>query len=214
MNSIPSPEQLQVELAETTAELETKPNEPGLYLVRAGIYRLLRQRENAIADFDKAIELETDDSDAYSFRALTLLELYNTQKAEQILSDCDLAEKLDTQSSYPHMVRANLYYLQEKYTDSIQSGTEAIERHSANYSAFLYRGRSYAALENWMEAARDLTKAIEIIPNDSRAYYDRSKAFIQLGMFRAALEDSQRASLFDPKSPLYGRPDLLDLINN
>ncbi|CAN5200255.1 hypothetical protein BH11CYA1_BH11CYA1_39510 [soil metagenome] len=62
------------------------------------------------------------------------------------------------------------------------------------------RGSNLLVLKKNEEAVAQLGKALEIRPNDTPCLINRASANFELGQYKEALEDAQKASKLDPKS--------------
>ena len=63
------------------------------------------------------------------------------------------------------------------------------------------RGTAYSTIGEYDRAIEDLTKAIELRPNDSRAYYNRGGTFIDKQFYELAIRDFDRALNLSPDDP-------------
>ncbi|GHS88820.1 hypothetical protein FACS189487_07880 [Campylobacterota bacterium] len=77
---------------------------------------------------------------------------------------------------------------------------KAIENYIYSFHAMAYlcRGESYQELGEHAKAITDLTRAIEMDPNDNRAYYCRGRSYHELGEHAKAIADLTRAIKNDP----------------
>lgn len=150
----------------------------------------LRFNEEVIKDFDKAIELNPNNSEAYNNRgnAKAYLE-FN----EEAIKDYDKAIELNPNSSEVYNNRGNVKNNLGLYKDAIKDFNKAIELNPDYSNAYSNRGISKHKLEKYKEAIKDYDKAIELNPNNSEAYNNRGTAKANLGNNEEAIKDYNRA---------------------
>ena len=160
-------------------------NEAGAAFAAQGMW------QQAVAEYDRAIELEPDLAEAYNnrgaaHRAQGNLEaaLADFMEATRLKDDLAVAQVnlaavlLDlgrTEEAVTHLDRAFLLPLSE------------VEVASAYY----YYGRVHAAREDWEAAIDALSEAIELDSENADAYYIRGQAYLALGMVPSGLRDAQ-----------------------
>ena len=154
-----------VRVAESTkiySELIQENSDQGrLYTLRASAWFALGDREKALADFNKAIELGYEEPHAFSSRGLFHAALGDFEKA---IADHSLAI--------------------EKQTARVDSDGE--ERDAVPY---INRAAAYLAIGNLDAAINDYSVAIEIRPEDPVLYQQRAIAKKEAGQLDAAIAD-------------------------
>ncbi|ONK80106.1 uncharacterized protein A4U43_C01F13950 [Asparagus officinalis] len=88
-----------------------------------------------------------------------------------------------------------------KFSQSIDLYTQAIELNSLNAVYWANRAFAHAKLEEYGSSVEDATKAIEIDPDYSKGYYRRDAAYLAMGKFKEALEDFQQVKRICPNDP-------------
>ena len=172
-----------------------------------------REYDKAIEYANKAIELNTGDSDyyyrqlaeAYYGRGGEYLEDWEPEKA---IADFTKAIKLAPDEAEYYRSRGYVYYeLADYYWDAGQVSKEtdsynkaiadyirAIELEPAVVFAYLYRGNCYSANGDYNRAIIDYTRAIELGVEDiDFAYFNRAGAYKELGNKSEALADYRKA---------------------
>ena len=134
------------------------------------------QVEASIAEYDKAIRLDPEDSLAYHVRALRYDELGQFERAIQ---DYNEAIRLYPQDYLAHQSRGSDY-------QELGQHQQAIHLKPQLKFALNSRGRSYSALGQHQ-------RAIRINPRYGDAYFNRAIAFTLLGKDLEAGKDVQRA---------------------
>ena len=158
--------------------------------------------ELALADYNKAIELNPNLAEAYNNRG----DVYTQQeKWDLALADYNKAIELNPNLADAYYGRGNVYYNQREwdlavvdYTQgwdlAVADFTQAIELNPNYDLAYFSRGIIYENLEKWDLALADYTKIIEIMPDIASVYKRRGKVYRQLGDINKAREDLQRAA--------------------
>ena len=111
---------------------------------------------SALADYNKAIELNRNYADAYNNRGNLY---YLQQKYDLALADYNKAIDINPNYANAYNNRGNLYYDQQKYDLALADYNKAIELNRNFANAYLGRGLSYAILGQTKKAKIDLQQA-------------------------------------------------------
>lgn len=160
-----------------------------------GIIRLnAGNPQAALAEFNKALEINPDYADAYFDRGNILYQLGDYQAA---MADWQEALRINAQDAEAYY---NLGHARVKLGDfpgAIEDWTQALARDASDAKSYFYRGRAYYAIGKIQEAIEDYSQAIEIAPNHGRAYLQRGDARADLGENTGAIEDYTKAIALD-----------------
>ena len=159
------------------------------------IYFRLEEYQKAIECFDKAIERDPNDADAYILRGLAY---HGLEQYERAIEDYDKAIELDPNDAVPYYIRGNAYYYLKQYERAIEDSDKAIGLDPNDAYAYYIRGVAYANLKQYERAIEDFDKAIARDPNDASAYYKRGNAYDELNQHERAIEDYGKAIARDP----------------
>jgi len=178
--------------------------------VQAGIYSdrgiakwRMQQTKDAIADFNKAIELSPENPTVYNNRGNALMDLGHPEEA---LKDFDRAIALRSTYGAAYNNRGNAYAALGKYDQAFRSFRKAAQFLPQSPIAFNGRGRSQAELARNHAAVRDLTRAISLNPKYGEAYRNRAEANFTIGNYRNAAADVTQAIVLEPEPQ---RPKLI-----
>ncbi|XP_039614737.1 protein unc-45 homolog B isoform X1 [Polypterus senegalus] len=97
----------------------------------------------------------------------------------------------------------NKYFQANDYTNAIQSYTKALQLcKDKKVGAVLYRNRAACHLkqENYVQAASDASRAIDVDAADVKALYRRCQALEKLGKLDQAFKDVQRCATIEPRN--------------
>ena len=151
--------------------------------------------QEAIAQFDRAIELDPEHTVAYISRCAA----YNSiGRQKRALEDCHEAVRLDPQVAEAHYQRGRVYTDLRDYITAILDFDKAIEIDGSLADAYHQRGTAYMRIGGYETAVRDYHKAISLDPQLATAFHDRGSAYYALDKFQAAIDDYSRAIELEP----------------
>ena len=167
------------------------------YSMRADCYEELDKYEEAIEDYNKAIELNPDWWDLYSNRA----DCYKKhEQYEEALEDYSKAIELSPDLSLLYRDRADCYKELEQYEEAISGYSEAIKIKPDSDYSYQKRGQCYQKLEQYSKAIKDFTKAIEIDSDWYGYYRDRADCYKELEKYEEAISDYSKTIKLKPDS--------------
>ncbi|MEA5467079.1 J domain-containing protein [Leptothoe sp. PORK10 BA2] len=134
----------------------TRPQTAHDFYLRGIQQTLARRYKGALADFDRAIELQPDLAEAYLRRAQVR---YLLEDDAGVLTDCQrllqFSQRLPQTYYYLGLARYRLGYTES----AIAAFTQAIEREPDDPQAYFQRGVAHADVQDWHEAAHDFQVA-------------------------------------------------------
>ena len=156
-------------------------------------------RATASREFTAAIGIEPDNPEGYVQRGR-----YREQTGDIRGALDDYSEGMRLKPDDPAIIRSrgvawqrlgNMERAIADYTASLQFGSD-VDTLNCRGVCYLSRGR-------FEDAARDFTAAIEQKPREHVAYFNRSRALLQLKKPNESLADLDRAIELDPEQPDY-----------
>lgn len=148
------------------------PNESWNYFVRGLAFFTRMEYKRALADFDAGIQLD-EDAIAHTFRGLTLASL---GERDQALEACNRALELASQ-------------LDE--TNPLKSTSSGL--------AYFVRGLIYVLSHNFEQSIEELTKAINLLPNEALFYAVLGWAYASSGKLKEAFSNCEQAMKLAPR---------------
>ena len=146
--------------------------------------------DQAIKDYDKAIELKPNYSDAYYNRGIAY---DNKGNYDQAIKDYNKAIELNPNHTNAYNNRGLTYDKKGDYNQAIKDYSKAIEL-KPNYSdAYNNRGNAYYNKGDHDQAIKDYNKAIDLNTNYENAYYNRGVAYGNKGNYDQAIKDFEKA---------------------
>lgn len=156
----------------------------GYYLVK------MNEKEKAISDFKKGINLNPRNITSYINLANIYVSLKNDYKSAFELID----KVIIMDSNY-----ANAYHIKGNIYNSIGSCIDAIENYDTaiklNKNPIFFNSRAVCniKLKRYSNAFRDLNNAINLNNNYSTAYKNRGMLYYELGNIKESVNDSKKA---------------------
>ena len=158
---------------------------PG-YLTRAQMYLELNDTTSAMADLNKAIEI--DPYTAQSFSARGLLH-FQQKEFNNALADLDEAIRLDPYFNGNYINRGLVKYNLNDLRGAMADYDRVIEMDENNLIARFNRGLLRAQVADNNRAIRDFDKVIELEPENTIAYLNRAMLHNETGNKTGALDD-------------------------
>ena len=165
------------------------------YYNRGNAKDKLGEYKVAIADYDKAIELNPDYAGAYNNRGNAKGKLGEYKAA---IADYDKAIELNPDDARAYNNRGNAKGKLGEYKAAIADYDKVIELNPDDAGAYNNRGNAKGGLGEYKAAIVDYDKAIELNPDYAGAYNNRGNAKGRLGEYAAAVADYDKAIELNP----------------
>jgi tetratricopeptide (TPR) repeat protein len=175
---------------------------------RAEFYLEKGEVDGAIADYDKVIEHDPNNSVARLRRASAYVRKGETDAA---LADYEKAVQLDPKDIYAYLGRAGVYLVKGDIDGTIADYGRVLLIHPDNVSAYVGRGLAYNAKDEPDRAMADCNRAIEISPEHGTGQFCRGHVYIAKGNTELGLADFNQAIQLNPRDPRFylGRASVL-----
>ncbi len=173
------------------------------------------RNDEAIAEFTKAIQLDTSSDEAFYGRALAY---HNRAFARQefegskpvkgslddfnrAISDFNAAITLNSSEPLFFEYRAETWFVKGDLRRALDDCSRAIQLDPNSANAYYNRGEVLAEQEKFDEAIEDLNQALEIQPENTTYYCARGSVFYEMGQLEKALSDFSAAHKISSKHP-------------
>jgi lipoprotein NlpI len=151
-------------------------------------YARTSQNDNALADFNAAIQLNARYQNAYVNRG----DIYHWKgQYDKAITDYDAALRLRAGDEVAYYDRGNSYAALGKHQQAIADYDAALRIKADYQPAHFNRGNSYQAIGRYIEAIADYDAAIKLKADDLNAYAGRGYVNFYLGRYTAAADDFQ-----------------------
>lgn len=179
--------------------IESSPKEGRYYTLRASAWWALGKPDNALEDFNEAIDLGYNEAHAYSSRGLFHAAAGNY---DQAIADYEKAMEIAPEETGALINRAAVYLTQGEHSKAIADYTLAIEKSPENKGLLHQRAIAYKAAGKLDDAVEDFTKLIEADPEDARATMGRGYLWFQMKDHAKAVEDFSASIELTPNDPV------------
>jgi tetratricopeptide (TPR) repeat protein len=166
------------------------------YEVRGEMYRRLGRYDQALADFNHALELRPDDSWAIGSRGQTYRSM---GRYEEAIADLNRAIEVHPDKDWMIVARGQTRRLMGRYEEALTDFNRAIELHPGRDWIIAHRGETYRLMDRYDEALADFTRAIELHPENAWAIGSRGQTYQSMGRYEEALADFTRAIELHPE---------------
>jgi tetratricopeptide (TPR) repeat protein len=203
---------------------------------RTGRHRLAASDfEQALAHFDRAIELDPDNPHYYLARATTFAYMENLNRARDDIersikldpgSPVSASERMQVHLSAAHLGLAHSHMTKESFDHAIREADQAIAYYASNSAAHLVRGAALSRQGEHQRAIETFNEAIRLDPGCNPAYAYLSTSNRRLSDFRWAISELRAratsnylkgaydAALRDLDDVLARNPGIFEAVNN
>jgi tetratricopeptide (TPR) repeat protein len=145
----------------------------------------------AVACFIAVIRHDAKNAEAYYFRALGYIGMWNY---DQAIKDFTETIRLNPKHAQAYVKRGNLFVEKKMYEKAIEDHKKAIELDATYALANIIRGNSYREIKNY-RAIEDFSVVFQPKSNrvDPSPYIDRGNAYLDSSEYDKAIEDFDRA---------------------
>jgi len=144
----------------------------------------------ALAEFDRAIEIDPRSAGAHTNRGVALRGL---KRFEEALAAYDRAIEIDPRDAQTHSKRGSTLNELGRFEEALAAFDRTIAIDPRNAPAYSNRGNALLGLRRFEEALAAFDRAIEIDPLNARAHSNRGNTLCGLGRFEEALAAYDRA---------------------
>ena len=158
-------------------------------------YRQAGRGDEAIADFNRAIELDPNRTWSIAGHGETcrLMERY-----DEAIADFNRAIELAPSFAWAIAHRGQTYRAMERYDEALADFNRAIELDPSANWVIAHRGQTFHAMKRYNEALADFNRAIELDPSYDWAIGSRGQTFHAMKRYDDAIADYNRAIELDP----------------
>jgi Flp pilus assembly protein TadD len=144
----------------------------------AAAYYASGEYDKAIIELEKVVELEPDNTDAYTNLALSYSS--NGDYENAVTAWTEVIDANPDQAG-PYYERGISYFNLKEYEQAMADLTQAVDLDPANADAYRVRGKCYTYMENYEQAIADFSQAIELDPAADEAYFNRAASLTKIG---------------------------------
>jgi tetratricopeptide (TPR) repeat protein len=158
---------------------------------------ILKQCEEAIRCFDKAIELDPDNGPAWTNKswALNLLSRY-----DEAIECCNKAIEINNNQKMAWFNKGVSLDKLERFYEAIECYDKTIELDPNDANAWMNKGTSLDKLERFYEAIECYDKTIELDPDNADHWMNKGATLDKLERFYEAIECCNKAIEINPNN--------------
>ncbi len=168
----------------------------------ASVYVLRSQLQNdpqaRLADLDKAIELDPDNTEILQRRAFSLIQ---SGKMDEAVEDLRTLFKEDPENIVVAAALVEYLGRNNKPKEALEIANEVVKRQPKDIRAYQMRSRVHLLAENIDGAIEDLGKALEIEPRSLEILLTRATIYESIEKYDEALTDLTNAEKIRPGLP-------------
>jgi tetratricopeptide (TPR) repeat protein len=168
-----------------------------LWKVVGGIRASGDHHEDAIKAFDRAIELEPEDIDAYLDKAFSLEKLKRYEECGELLNK---TIELFPGNAKAWNRRGKFMQRRGRHEEALRDLSQAIQLESDYVTALGLRGSIYLSMRRYEEALEDFSRTIDLWPDAPLPFSSRAVTYRQMGRYEEALSDFKRALELEPEN--------------
>lgn len=179
-----------------TEMIQREPKEGRHYTLRASSFWALGKAEEALADFDKAIELGYKEAHAYTSRGLFHAAIGNHDKA---IADYNHAIEIDSDDIAPYINRAAVHMQTKQFESAAADYTAALDQKKGDVALLHQRAIALKSAGKPEKAIADFDFIVKKNPRDITAIMGRGYIRFQQGDHKQAVKDFSDAIKLNPK---------------
>ena len=172
------------------------------YCSRGLAYAKRGEFDRAIASYDKAIERDPWNAEAYASRGYVY---YAKGEYDRAIANYSRAIDLDPAYTRVYVNRGDAYSMKAEYDRAVSDYTKALELNPRLAKVYDARGLARAAQGDFDRAVSNFTVAIGLELLEPRFYLHRASAYRNKGLYEQAWQDVRQAQ----KLGLQAEPDFL-----
>ncbi|ODH02045.1 hypothetical protein A4S05_26025 [Nostoc sp. KVJ20] len=174
------------------AEINQKPQD----FFKEGNYYFGKQKyEQAIASYDKAIGIKSDDYLVWHNRGVSLERL---QRYSEALTSYNKAIAIKPDYHEAWYGQGNSLRKLQRYSEALASYEKVLSIKPDYHEVLLYQGISLNHLQRYSEAIASYNKATTIKPDDHEAWYNRGLSLDNLQLYSEAIASYDKAISIKP----------------
>ncbi|MBD2126145.1 tetratricopeptide repeat protein [Microcoleus sp. ZQ-A2] len=158
----------------------------------------LKRYDDALASYNRAVELKPEYAEAWKGKGSTLLAL---KRYEEARNAYDKAIQIQPAYSEAWIGRGNALDSLQQYKEAINSFDRAIEFQSDSLEAWNSKGNVQIKLQQYSDAIASFDKAIQLQPKYAPTWNNRGWALHNLRQYEEAVKSYDKAVEYQPDFP-------------
>lgn len=168
------------------------------YLYRGISYDISQQYQNAISDFNKALEIKPEN---VSINVAIGDSYRKSGDFKKSINSYDKAIQASPNNAQAYNKRGISYGQLHQYERAIDDFDKAVKLNPKDSSTLYARGYTYSLIGQHKHAIDDFNKIIELKPTDQGSYFYRAISYEKSGQYEQAIADYNKVIELNPKDP-------------
>ena len=177
--------------------LQYCPSYTEAFFFRARAYINLRQRDNALRDFDKLVQTTPKNAVKIYYELAELL--FDLEEWQNTVDTCNIIMKYDPSYADAYYLRALAYRRLHNDKQALIDLHQTVKLQPKHAWAYYVLGNLFYEFNQRKDALKCYDRAIENNPKNANAYYYRSVIYHEMGKIKQAKSDYQTAVHLDPQ---------------
>lgn len=193
----------------TTTKLKQTWGDIEMYVQQGRLYMSKGQYDQAISEFNKALEINPKYVNAYLYRGIAYMQ---KGQHDQAISEFNSLLRLKPGLATAYRGLGGAYGHKGQYDQAISAFNKAIEINPKSFQAYNDRAVSYGRKGEYDQAISDFNKALEINPQYLVAYNGRGNVFKKKLQYDQAISDFNKAIDINSRyhKAYFGKADALE----
>jgi len=188
-----------------TQQKQAEPKVAQFYNDRGVAYFSKGQYEQAILDFNKAIETNPSYAEAYDNRGCAYVA---KGQYDHAISDFNTVLEMNPRLAMAYSNRGTAYMNKGQYDQAISDHTKAVEISPQFAGAYYGRAMVFEKKNQYDQAISDFNKVLEVDPKHASAYYRRGRSYYFKKEYDKSWDDIKSAQDLGYKIPAEFLDDL------
>jgi tetratricopeptide (TPR) repeat protein len=185
---------------EKALKLLAAPQSALEYYARGITYESMKKEDAAIADYTKAIALNSRFGLCYAKRGFIYID---RQQQDAAIAEFTQAININPSYGVCYFNRGNAYYAKQQYDQAAADFSKVVELDPKDGNAYFNRGVMYKKIGKYDLALADYAKVMELTPKDASLYGNRGNIYLLQEKADLAFKDYSKAIELDPKTAKY-----------
>lgn len=177
-------------IASLSEVIKTNPTDANALNLRGSAYGVSGEYQSALADFNAALTINPQFSQAYANRALILVRM---KRLPDALADYDRAINIDPNYAGAYVGRGNVNRMMSNHPMATADFSRAIEIQPDPVAHF-NRGLSRQAMGQHLQAIDDFDNALGFRPDAPEVFHAKGLSELELQKYESAFDDFYKAA--------------------
>jgi tetratricopeptide (TPR) repeat protein len=173
---------------------QTSESKADLFFEQGRLFGILEEYEEAIASYDRSLQIKPDNDSAWNNRGYTF---HDSGRYEEAIASYDKALQFKSDNDSAWYNRGIALDNLGRYEEAIASFDRALQL-KPDGDAWYARGVTLGSLGRYEEAIISFDKALQLSPDNDSAWYNRGYALDELGCYEEAIASYDKALQFSP----------------